>query len=239
MAEPDKYVRVYYSIIGDERFAAVYHDGRHLGTWLQLLLVADAMYPADAPIPAYVHRPSFRILVGAGLIEERPHQHYRVHGLASERGKRAQSARIASAVRWQSGRIADAMPTPSLAKQSIDEQSRAEQTRANGEDDPAVAFQERTGEFPGAKMLGWLNELGEAHGEDRLAGAIRGTPMTTRNAADYLRAVRDKLRAEDHAAEVAERADEKRRLATKRAPLSPVAPEVLAAVRAKYGEGAG
>jgi hypothetical protein len=33
-----------------------------------------------------------------------------VHGLASERGIRAQSGRIGAAVRWQSDRIADPMP---------------------------------------------------------------------------------------------------------------------------------
>ena len=114
-----KYVRVYYSVINDERFAEIFHDGRRLGTWLQLLLVADAMYPADAPIPAYVHRPSFDVLVTAGLIEERPHLHFRVHGLSNERAERSQSGRNAAALRWQSERIAD----PMLAKTSIDKTS--------------------------------------------------------------------------------------------------------------------
>ena len=123
-ADP-KYVRVYYSVVNDERFSTVYHDARHLGTWLQLLLVADAMYPADAPLPAYVNRASVKVLVDCGLIEARMHQHYRMHGLASEREKRSQSGRNAAAMRWQSERIAD--PMPRRAETSKDETSKAEQ----------------------------------------------------------------------------------------------------------------
>jgi hypothetical protein len=109
-ADDRKYVRVYYSVVNDERFAEIYHDSRRFGTWLQLLLVADAMYPVDAPIPAYVHRPSLKALTDCGLIEIRAHQHFRLHGLASEREQRAQSARNAAAKRWQSDGNADSMP---------------------------------------------------------------------------------------------------------------------------------
>lgn len=116
-----KYVRVYYSIIGDERFVDVYHDAKVLGTWLQLLLVADAMHPADAPLPAYVNRTALKVLIGAGLIEERPHQHFCIHGLASERQVRSESARNAAAFRWNGSRIA------SRDEHSKDKTSRDEQ----------------------------------------------------------------------------------------------------------------
>jgi hypothetical protein len=133
MPEPDrKYVRVYYSVVNDERFAEVYHDARHLGTWLQLLLVADAMYPADAPIPAYASRASVKALVDCGLIDLRPHSQYRVHGLASEREMRTHSARNAAAVRWQSGRNADPMPRRDETRR---DESRAP-ARARGVTDP-------------------------------------------------------------------------------------------------------
>jgi hypothetical protein len=119
-----KYAKVYYTIVDDERFANVYHEARHLGTWLQLLLVADAMYPAAAPVPAYVAKASLTVLVNAGLIELQPHQHYRVHGLASEREMRAQYGRNAAAVRWQSDRNAS-KAEHSKAEQSIEEQRNA------------------------------------------------------------------------------------------------------------------
>jgi len=117
MSDERKYVRVYYSVVNDERFAEIYHDGRRFGAWLQLLLVADAMYPADAPIPAYVHKPSLKALVDCGLVEIRAHQHFRMHGLANERAQRSESARNANRVRWDSARS----PKGILDKTSIDE----------------------------------------------------------------------------------------------------------------------
>lgn len=115
--QDDPYVRVYYRVITDPRFEAIYSDARALGTWLQLLLYADAMYPAPAPLPTYIHRPSLKALVDAGIIELGKHSHYVVHGLASEREMRAHSARNAAAKRWHSNGNADPMlAEPSLAK---------------------------------------------------------------------------------------------------------------------------
>lgn len=88
-----------------------------------------------------------------------------------------------------------------------------------GEPDAAVAFQQRTGQFPGSTFLRWLNELSEAHGEGRLSEAIGKTPMTGDNPTIYLRLVRDTLRSEDHAAERAELQAEQLRVASKRAAL--------------------
>ena len=118
-AQEDPYVRVYYRIMDDPRFEAVYPDARVLGTWLQLLIVADAMYPARAPLPSYVHRPSLKVLVDAGIVELRHHSHYVVHGLASEREKRSQSGRNAAALRWQSKRNADPMHSEPLLSEPI------------------------------------------------------------------------------------------------------------------------
>lgn len=131
MSDERKYVRVYYSVVNDDRFAEIYHDGRRFGTWLQLLLIADAMYPADAPIPAYVHRASLKALTDCGLVEIRAHQHFRVHGLASERGLRSESGRIAAGARWHSGRNADPMPRRDKTRQ--DEHIARPRARDGGE----------------------------------------------------------------------------------------------------------
>ena len=109
-AHPDPYVRVYYRVMDDPRFESVYTDARALGTWLQLLLIADGMYPAPASLPVYCHKPSLALLVSVGLVELRMHGQYVMHGLASEREKRSDSARNAAALRWQSVRNADPMP---------------------------------------------------------------------------------------------------------------------------------
>lgn len=170
MSDDRKYVRVYYSVVNDERFATIYADARHFGTWLQLLLVADAMYPADAPLPAYVGRQSFRALVACGLVEERPHKHYRMHGLASEREMRSHSGRIAAEVRWQSGRTADPMP-----RQDEHRQDEHSPRAREAEDDAAVAYFEATCKAPTGRSLTWLNELATEHGEERLCAALRMT----------------------------------------------------------------
>jgi hypothetical protein len=131
------------------------------------------------------------------------------------------------------------MPRQDEHRQDEHRQDETSTAPANGGDDPAVAFQERTGEFPGGKVLTWIDELGQTHGEVRLTAMIRATPMTGRSVVDYLKAVRDKLRAEDHTAEQAERADEKRRLVEKRKPLpeEPWRAEHRAAIAAQYQEG--
>lgn len=92
--EPGEYVRVYLSIREDPRFAEVYGDNDRLATWLRLLMEADAVWPAAAPVPRAVHEPSLAALVEAGIIELRPLDHYRVHGLDAERERRSELGRI-------------------------------------------------------------------------------------------------------------------------------------------------
>jgi hypothetical protein len=95
------YSRVYWSIIDDPKFEDVYDNDAHLAAWLRLLMIADQAYPASAHIPTNVQLDSVARLEDVGLIEVSGHR-YRVHGLASEREMRSQSARNAAAVRWQS-----------------------------------------------------------------------------------------------------------------------------------------
>ncbi len=96
------YSRVYHSIVDDPRFESVYANDAALAAWLRLLLVADAMYPAPAPLPRTCRAKALDCLVTAGLVELVGTEHYRIHGLAAEREKRSLSARNAAALRWQS-----------------------------------------------------------------------------------------------------------------------------------------
>ena len=102
------YSRVYHSIADDPIFERVYRNPSALGTWLQMLLIADAMYPVSAPMPP--RNPTVRMLIDCGLVIEKPSNRYSIRGLSAERERRAASARIGAAVRWQSERNADAMP---------------------------------------------------------------------------------------------------------------------------------
>lgn len=88
--------------------------------------------------------------------------------------------------------------------------------------DPAVSLHHRTGTFPTPRVLSWLDELANEHGESRVADAIDAEPLKGRPLPEYLRAIRDSLRMADHNAERAERDAEKARLAEKRRHLSPL-----------------
>ena len=190
--QSDPYVRVYYRIVNDERFADVYHDARPLGTWLQLLLLADAMFPADAPLPAHVTRPALKVLVDAGLVELALHGHYRMHGLASERHKCTESARIASAVRWHTERNAEGMP--SRAEPSRAETSRAEPTETDASAGPlALYFELSGGRVPSQGGVKWMNDLEAEHGADLVEWAMQCEATDKGVGRNFLSGVRNRL----------------------------------------------
>jgi hypothetical protein len=85
--------------------------------------------------------------------------------------------------------------------------------------DAAVSLHRRTGTFPSPKILSWLNEIATAHGELALVHVIDTTPLESRNVRDYIVAIRDRLRSDEHSASRAEKADEERRNAEKRRPV--------------------
>ena len=93
-----------------------------------------------------------------------------------------------------------------------------------GEPNAWDAFASRTGEVPGPKIRSWLDELAEAHSEARLCSMLGRLPKTQRTSVDYLKAVRDALRAEDFEAEKAERVTEKAAVKAKRAPVTVIRP---------------
>jgi hypothetical protein len=107
MSKAGQYVRVYYAIIDDPRFAEVYARPARLGTWLQLLLGADAIWPASAPLPR-VSSEALRTLVDAGIVELVGAGHYRIHGLDAERGRRSEVGRVGGLA---SGRARNDRPT--------------------------------------------------------------------------------------------------------------------------------
>jgi len=106
--KPRPYSRVYHEIVEHPRFERVYGNPLALGTWLQLLLTADAMYPMPAPMPP--RNPTVRLLIECGLLEERPGNRYSMRGLEDERERRSAVGRNAAALRWQSERNAEPMP---------------------------------------------------------------------------------------------------------------------------------
>jgi hypothetical protein len=96
MTERAPYSRVYWSIVDDERFATVYDSDAHLAAWLRLLLIADQAWPASAHLPASVRSHSVKALIDAGLLVVNGSKRYRIHGLDSERTRRAEQAKQAA-----------------------------------------------------------------------------------------------------------------------------------------------
>lgn len=123
------YSRVYHEIVEHPRFEKVYQNPGALGTWLQMLLTADAMYPMPAPMPP--RTPTVRLLIDTGLVVERPGNRYSMRGLDAERERRSSSARIGAEKRWQSERNANALPRR--------DETRKEET-SNGANAPTTPF---------------------------------------------------------------------------------------------------
>ena len=103
------YVRIYSSIPRD--YPDVWHDASALGTYVQLLHLADGQYPAPPPLPRRIDERSLGVLVTAGLIRVRDDDTFEVAGLRAERegrvsGRRAGGlARAAVAERGNDGRF--------------------------------------------------------------------------------------------------------------------------------------
>ena len=93
MSDRQPYSRVYWSVFDDERFVTIRGDVRHFGSWLTMLLVADMAYPSSAFIPPIIPRGSLAALVDAGLVEPQAGGMFRLHGLQTERERRADAAR--------------------------------------------------------------------------------------------------------------------------------------------------
>jgi hypothetical protein len=137
------YSRVYFEIVGHPRFERVYRNPNALGTWLQMLLTADAMYPMTPPMPP--RNPTVRLLIDAGLVEERSGNCYSMRGLEAERERRSEIGRNAVAVRWNNERTTNVIP----AKQSIDEHKTSNGANAS----------------TNGSMMGWRPKAGAHEGQ--------------------------------------------------------------------------
>ena len=100
MSERAPYSRVYWTIVDDPKFAAIYDDDAALSLWLRLLLHADATWPAAAPLPRSARVRPLGKLVTAGLVDRVGTDRYRIHGLEAERGRRQSAASASASQRW-------------------------------------------------------------------------------------------------------------------------------------------
>jgi hypothetical protein len=207
------YVRVYYEIVDDEKFANVYGDDRALAGWLRLLLTADASYPASAPIPRWIAPKTLKTLEFAGLVTIKGHQ-YTIKGLASERTMRSDSARNAAAQRWQSERNAGASGPAMLAKPSLAEPSKAEPSPANGAHDADLAdtWWTLTGKYPAGRLLSWLDAIGNEFGHDQASRVMAAEHQRDSASNTLASRTQDRLKSEKRNREKAGEARERERV---------------------------
>lgn len=236
-AQPDPYVRVYYRITDDPKFAEVYDDDAALATWLRLLINADAMFPAAAPIPAGTDPEVLAKLIELEVVDPVGSTRYRIHGLESERTRRSEAGRANASKRWtkpdatamppHSDRNATAMrphmpphsgpimQTDALRSSPIRATpSLAEPMRADArEDTPDVmdVWYRLTGSWPSPKVTPWLNQLGSDYGEAEVIIAIAEEWKLDPDRATVIGRARDRLaKARHDAGKAAEKAQAER-----------------------------
>ena len=98
-AEGD-YSRLYHAVVDDTRFDGIYDDDAHWACYTRLLMLAEAAWPASAPIPRAARQESVDALAKAGIIELQAGDRFRIHGLDPERAKRSEHGRQAAEARW-------------------------------------------------------------------------------------------------------------------------------------------
>jgi hypothetical protein len=118
----ESYSRLYHRF--SREYPDIYASDADLATWIRLLLLADASWPMQPPLPRSVRNRPLARLVDAGLVVI-DGDHYTVRGLDAERTRRRDAARTGAQKRWQSDSNANAhagaMPRRDETSSSRDE----------------------------------------------------------------------------------------------------------------------
>lgn len=126
------YARFYY---GDFKrdYPECFADPAVLGTYIQLLSLAEATWPALPDLPRAVRARPLAILVGRGLVAVSG-MTYTVKGHSAEREMRSAHASAASNARWNAPSNAQSMPSTSTSTSTrmLNETSTGERARALG-----------------------------------------------------------------------------------------------------------
>lgn len=95
-AQDDPYVRVYYRALTDEKFRTLSSDA--WGHWVRLLVIADGMYPASAPLPRWAKSGPLKELTAARIVSVEG-EYFRIVGMEPERSRRSEAATFAADVK--------------------------------------------------------------------------------------------------------------------------------------------
>lgn len=110
------FARVYYIDL-ERDYPEIYRDNDVFATYVRLLGIADAMWPATPEVPRSAKAPFVKKLVEASLVRMVPPYGFSIKGMDAERIARSNAARIAARSRWSTAEgiasgNASAMPTP-------------------------------------------------------------------------------------------------------------------------------
>ncbi len=231
----DPYSRVYWRAVDDDRFIGIWDDDAALATWVRLLVNADMAWPATANLYQGCKTTALKKLVSAGLVDPKPGQRYRIHGLDTERQKRSDVARDSVLTRYaRSTPVADTDVRPYYAPSTRKEEKRKEEKSIENARDGLPNIDERTQQLgerligspiltAGQKQLTELDRLLERHGPEKTHQAMEavagvehgktGLPPTwtqliygTRNRLEPLPSAADSRVSEKADREAAERA---------------------------------
>lgn len=215
MSERAPYSRIYWSVMDDEKFVDVYRDDAAFALWVRLLMTADALWPAAAPLPRVAKTKALGMLVNAGIVDIVLGDRYRIHGLDAERNRRADVARNGpkrDPDGRQTGPGREANGSQAKPSQAKNEPSQDETPR-----DPADIYWQLTGKFPKDRALVWIDSMASQYGQEPTTQALVRAHLSDSSVATLLSRTQDLLRAEARKLDVKEREDEARRLAEKRA----------------------
>jgi hypothetical protein len=81
-------------------YPQIARDNDALATYLRLLAIADAMYPAVPEVPRSEKAVHVRKLVEATLVKLVPPYGFQIKGMEVDRGRRYERARTAASTRW-------------------------------------------------------------------------------------------------------------------------------------------
>lgn len=218
-----EYVRVYQSIVDDDKFVTVFDDDHHLATWLRLLMVADAMWPASAVLPQGTRKASVSALEQAGLIDVTGSR-YRIRGLDSEREQRAERGRKGGEAsrdartnveRSLDDRATTVPPTlddratsPSPSPSPSTSPSQAE----GASDDIVDDYYRLTNRFPSPAVTEWLERLAAEFTYDAASRKLAAEFTADPSAKTLLGRVENELKSAKHNAAKDAALREKQRL---------------------------
>jgi len=197
-----------------DEFSDIYADKETFGWWITLLANAEGAHPSAPELPRRLKPRCLKQLIDADLVTLLPGDRYRMRGTAAEMDRRSNQGRAGADARWK--RTQSDSNANALRSQSLDEQRRDETSREGA--DALDVWYRLTGSWPSPKVLPWLNELIDAHGDAAVADAIAVEWQANSDRKSILGRVQDTLSREAHEAEKrrqtarAQAAEEERRL---------------------------